>query len=100
MSEYLEKAKVIELIREVKSQVSENSETMIADYEDYMIESINKAQAADVKPEIHAMWKHDFILSCPALRCNHCSKGVMPSYRAYCPECGAKMDGIEGEEKP
>ena len=57
--------------------------------------AISKEAEADVAPVVHAHWTGNaygtvFKASCCGAASNSWSK--------YCPNCGAKMDGMDGEE--
>ena len=76
----------------------------------YSQEYINKIPSANVSPVCHGRWVRKKAL----IQCDLCGFGLFPdgyffkngecthsnepSYRPnYCPNCGAKMDGGEGE---
>lgn len=48
---------------------------------------IGDAPAADVAPVVHGRWTTDGI-------CNQCGCDIPPGEDTYCPNCGARMDGI------
>lgn len=65
-------------------------------------EALRTIPAADVAPVVHGRWKYntDFYVWC----CSECGKnptkgtGVVTTAEklpAYCPHCGARMDGAE-----
>ena len=66
------------------------------------IRKVKDAPTIEAEPVIHAQWEH---LVHNKFRCTACERAsyvvtVMgkPSY-AYCPECGAKMDGGNNEQE-
>lgn len=59
---------------------------------------IQKLPAADVQEVKHGFWEEGKIRGQFALICSECEcdAGVIYDY-GYCPNCGAKMDGKDGE---
>jgi hypothetical protein len=57
---------------------------------------VSAIPAADVAPVVHARWIDDGrgIIICP-----ECKRGynLHAKYTHYCPNCGAKMDGGDGD---
>ncbi|MCM1167092.1 MAG: hypothetical protein NC401_13890 [Ruminococcus sp.] len=62
-----------------------------------LIDEVDKIPAADVRPERHGrcITKYDGLPFCSECSCN--DYGGMLEGMAYCPNCGAKMDGEELE---
>ena len=58
--------------------------------------AIDEIPAADVQPVIHAKWIEDYIMT-KFYTCSNCKKYKYKRYN-YCPDCGAKMDGGNGDE--
>lgn len=70
-------------------------------------EAINAVPAADVVPIVHGRWddsgRYTFPSGNAAVRCTNCGCALTESeYHLnnwnYCPVCGAKMDGGEGND--
>lgn len=74
------------------------------------LQSISEIPAADVAPVVHGRWIPNTDDFTPANRCSVCgyndpeiaiSRGtyqfVQRQSRSYCPECGAKCSGKDGE---
>ena len=70
--------------------------TAYADGWNALLRIINQAPAVDAAPVVHGKWKPDPY----CYNVFHCSVCDSPFWamRAYCPHCGAKMDG-EGKSK-
>lgn len=68
--------------------------TAYADGWNALLRIINQAPAVDAAPVVHGKWKPDPY----CYHVFHCSVCDSPFWamRAYCPHCGAKMDG-EGD---
>ena len=70
------------------------------------IESIDDAPAVDAAPVVHGRWKADkdyfgdVYYICSNCGCNWWLEDGTPEDNTmnYCPECGAKMDGGDGDE--
>lgn len=66
---------------------------------------IGDAPAADVAPVVHGRWEQCFEDWRKQIEGDECSAcgfqhyGVSVSHYHYCPNCGAKMDGGEENEK-
>lgn len=63
-----------------------------------IVSSVENAPAADVAPVRHGRWKVIEGMIENAI-CSNCGRHFQSYYEAYhyCPNCGAKMDGKEGE---
>lgn len=62
---------------------------------------IDNQPAADVAPVVHGHWikeKPDAIVHWGCSACRNCYYLDEPNAK-YCPNCGAKMDGVVSEEK-
>ena len=79
MPEYIAKGKA-------KEAVDFAVELSKSEY-DMMCDAINQIPAADVAPVVHGRWTTDGI-------CNQCGCDIPPGEDTYCPNCGARMDGI------
>ena len=69
------------------------------DIADWYEKCINGTPAADVSPVRHGRWvkeKTDVLIHWHCSACEECYYLDMPNAE-YCPHCGAKMDGGEGE---
>lgn len=68
----------------------------VLDQMTYAISILQFAKEADVAPVVHAHWTKDET-------CSNCGKDALWDDRGgswleeYCPMCGAKMDGKDGE---
>lgn len=60
---------------------------------------------ADVQPVRHGRWiidrefGNDVMSNEQMLICSECGKGIFWGKRPYCPNCGARMDGGETDER-
>ena len=59
-----------------------------------LVDIFAEIPAANVAPVVHAQWIEDEsgIIICP-----ECKRGynLIAKYNHYCPNCGAKMDGVK-----
>lgn len=106
MAEYIEREEVLELMRSVSRDIEDVPENAFPkDYaegwEDGLETAADKVEclfAADVRPERHGHWvdyKHNTTaIQCTA--CEHVFESAIFGY-AYCPVCGAKMDGKDNK---
>lgn len=90
MAEYIDRDLFIQWLREFRPDDPE------------LVSAVINAPAADVAPVQHGRWQYntDFYVWC----CSECGKnptkgtGVVTTAEklpAYCPHCGARMDGAE-----
>lgn len=103
MAEYIEReAALREIERCEKFMVGDKTITT-----DAMKTFIKNRPAADVSPVVHARWddsgQYTFQGGSTAVRCTKCGCALTESeYQLqnwnYCPVCGAKMDGGDGNE--
>ena len=103
MAEYIEReAALREIERCEKFMVGDKTITT-----DAMKTFIKNRPAADVSPVVHARWddsgQYTFSGGSTAVRCTKCGCALTESeYQLqnwnYCPVCGAKMDGGDGNE--
>ena len=91
-------AKYIDQVDAIKAVNEQNAFTMTRSA---LLDVLNSIPAADVVPVVHGRWieDHDY------LKCPECSVMVKWDFVFfdigdwnYCPNCGAKMDGGEGDE--
>lgn len=64
-----------------------------------IVETIRTMEAADVAPVVHGRWiPHDRVFGDDFLVCSKCQfvseDRSTRRYYHYCPNCGAKMDGV------
>ena len=90
MDEYIKRKAVIDLI----TRRYENPEICTKE--------INSIPAADVAPVRHGWWVHEHISEGYAwVMCSECEavihKILINKRLNYCPNCGAKMDGVDDE---
>lgn len=69
---------------------------------------VSKAPAADVAPVVHGLWEEEpssfwrwtpsgaVVVARTTYRCGLCGRGTAVKSN-YCPNCGAKMDGGNGD---
>ena len=98
MAEYIEKATLLNrvIIPSICSCVQgPNAERL----KKFCIDTVNSVSAADVAPVVHGHWiRQDesftrFKCSNPECGIENCS-----GFENYCPNCGAKMDEVSGDE--
>lgn len=93
MAEYIEReAALREIERCEKFMVGDKTITT-----DAMKTFIKNRPAVDVAPVVHAQWIHQ--PDCGVTRCSHCGWSIEECWESKrCPNCGAKMDGGDGNE--
>lgn len=82
MAEYIDRAKIEEIIWRIKS----NSDELIK-----IGEQLSDLKNEDVAPIIHAKWEREYIGEVYRWKCSNCN-GFHRAIYNYCPTCGAKMD--------
>lgn len=93
MKEYIEREAVLDRLAKVDMDIYYGFTAAVQFGVDHAIQCIKEAPAADVAPIRHAHWFDVGSLSC---RCSGCGcKNDRET--AYCPHCGALMDGKEDE---
>lgn len=115
MAEYIEREKVIEILNDnignsaIRSAVNSYPEEYFDGWTDAVSEAITEVEgipAADVRPERHGEWllddsdeyaNHYHCSVCGAEKdtCNEIYDEPPPN---YCENCGAKMDGKDGNK--
>lgn len=111
MAEYIEREKVLGIINELQNvcatEVPEDKTDIYNDVFDEVYGEMRTIPAADVRPERHGRWISQkgsenfipFVYHPPERwKCSLCDCGVNDDRFCYCPECGAKMDGKDGED--
>lgn len=97
MAEYIEREALLEKIEE----------TPVLKYgipsyvRDSMITMVQEFPAADVAPVVHAKWgtgRFNLETGNYEEQCAHCRNFSKEYGKPYCPNCGAKMDGGDGNE--
>lgn len=99
MAEYIRREDVIEWFMPY-AHIGESIDA------DVVISDIKGMKAADVAPVVHGRWAVRFDGQYKRRRCycSHCGKhngvgGIAQNQeKPYCPNCGAKMDGGDGDE--
>ena len=101
MDEYIERAAAIKSVlrmRRPENSVAQNRMLSIIQMD------MLKLPAADVAPVVYGRWIKDDFLSDDvnnAEKCSQCGEliGWFGNLPNYCPNCGAKMDGGDGDAK-
>lgn len=111
--EYLEKSRVLEILHDIGG-CGADPNTWEAGFDDAINAAYNKILYEPTIPHIHGHWVynpngHDWNLGawecslCHSVNNNLlCDERIIPTLfrgSAYCPNCGAKMDEQEGDEK-
>jgi len=101
MAEYIEREKVCETLHNIGGCGAE-PESWADGWDkaiDTAIEEISEIPAADVRKEWHGrcVTEHDGLPFCSECNCN--DYGGLLKSMTYCPRCGAKMDGEDGEQE-
>ncbi len=99
MAEYIEREKVYEMLHAIGGCGAE-PRSWADGWDkaiDTAIEKLAEIPAADVRPERYGQWIED---EYAYNRCSECGfEYEGPEYvTPYCPNCGAKMDGEDGEK--
>lgn len=110
MADYMKKSDVISYIRKEAAEAQSAFEELggesgiIAEAFEDLANELEDFPAADVAPVQHGRWQYntDFYV----WRCSECGENphkgtgvvvVEENLPAYCPHCGARMDGAENE---
>lgn len=97
MTEYIERESAIRVV---------NGQSSLTMTRSSLIDSISKLPSADVAPVVHGRWIHSRYDDCSeqfelvkCSQCNHEAYAMALYVRGgnYCPNCGAKMRGINDE---
>lgn len=105
MAEYIEKWSVVNRLIDIENEFQQYKPFHGFEHAMYrkICEAeiaIGKTQAADVAPIVHGRWDITEGIIENAV-CSNCDRHFQSYYEAYhyCPNCGAKMDGVEEREK-
>lgn len=102
MAKYIEREKVLGVINELQgvcaTEVPKNKADIYNDVFEEVYGEMQRIPAADVQEVKHGFWEEGKVRGQFALICSECEcdAGVIYDYD-YCPNCGAKMDGKDGE---
>jgi hypothetical protein len=67
---------------------------LLGDYEKQVINLfVDQCMAVDAVPVAHGRWEQARYTEAPLYICAECDKPEYKQHR-YCPNCGAKMDGV------
>lgn len=104
MAKYIEREKVLGVINELQrvcaTEVPENKADIYDDVFEEVYGEMQRIPAADVQEVKHGEWikeKPSAFVHWHCSVCGDCYYLDEPNAE-YCPRCGAKMDGEEGEE--
>ena len=92
MTEYIEREAINELVKKLKPNFApQHRHTLDA----FVYAIIDKIPAADVAPVVHGEWiEHGNWWGHIEYECSACQGQTFDASEfAYCPHCGAKMDG-------
>lgn len=92
MAEYIERSKVIELLKSTEVNGTPYMKRIVKATVDLAIEAISDdVPTADVEEVKHGQWVFDTRTIVP--RCSMCGEdAIAETVSPYCPNCGAKMD--------
>ena len=103
MAEYIKReALEVALNHRLSFLMAENSEYdhYTSGYDEAVDTVENFPSAADVAPVVHSYWEHKITSSGENIGiCHNCKYPVNWFWKRtkYCPNCGAKMDGSDGD---
>lgn len=103
MAEYFEREAALALVRPDAPE-DEKTVVTIATAKKLVRSIVRRTPAADVAPVVHGHFVHDGSRIAHGVDWWHCSNcgrlasGVETQF-AYCPHCGARMDGNESEAR-
>lgn len=96
MDEYIEREAAIRVV---------NGQSSLTMTRISLIDSISNIPAADVAPVVHGRWIGAPLCGNDNCKCSECGSwhNIHANLRGeimqkYCPNCGAKMDGGDGDE--
>ena len=103
MAEYINRDEVHDLVRSLTKYAwaspVRNEQRVTVDADDVQF-GVDKIPSADVAPVQHGRWVHEHISEGYAwVMCSECEavihKILINKRLNYCPNCGAKMDGVD-----
>ena len=111
MAEYLDRGDVLNVIDYIRTKYisvynrRDKCSQFWADTIRYFEKRINKLDNYDVVPIRHGRWIEEYDCGYITPHCSECGETALTKeetsydyvYSSYCPKCGAKMDGGEGE---
>ncbi len=99
MAEYIEREKVYKMLNSLGG-CGADPDTWADGWDkafDEAIRELDNIPAADVRPERLGGWQHNGNGGAVCTCCKGVSDEPFAIYYDYCPNCGAKMDGRDGE---
>lgn len=101
MDEYIERKAAIRCVANqcVDGKMWGNEETegtLVDAYE--LMDDLSDIPAADVAPVRHGHWIDGFIPNSMLCGCSECGFTCGAHSFLYCPACGARMDGKDGDD--
>lgn len=100
MAEYIEREEVHELVQSLTKYAwasPDNTGHRVTVDADDVNFGVDKIPAADVVPVQHGRWVSWVNKVGYLVWCSECNKHNNTDKTHYCPNCGAKMDGVEDE---
>ncbi len=89
----------LECVHFVHSFIPHTEGNCVSNVLEYVKEEVDDIPAADVRPERHGSWWHDGEGHAICTCCNGASDEPYAIYYNFCPNCGAKMDGKDGDNR-
>lgn len=100
MAEYIDRETLLKQIGLAASRTALGETTLDKINSIEVIAIIKDMPTADVRPERHGHWIYqepDDKFSWKPYLCSACGEKGGKNYTEFCPHCGAKMDGKDGE---
>lgn len=98
MAEYIEREEVHELVQSLTKYAwasPDNTGHRVTVDADDVNFGVDKIPAADVAPVVHGRWLNWVNKVGYLVWCSECNKHNKTEKTHYCPNCGAKMDGVD-----
>lgn len=108
MAEYIEREKMLDKLNGIRTAYQRGFDFEAEEVMDRVIEMVKKEPASDVRPERHGHWSDKMVTVSKkntvgyheddyafGFQCSECDEVLNKT--AYCGNCGAKMDGKDGE---
>ena len=103
MAEYIDRGKLVEFLKQVRRDLPHDSDEMILNLQQF-VESKSFVPSEDVEPVKRGVWELDYDRNFH--RCSNCKESsirytdewgyeIGEELTNFCPECGAKMRGIQ-----